>query len=251
MWVLALLKYLLLQKWQSGATHWKSISEKEYMEMLNNRNRKLDSGEIADTHRQTRSDKGTKRLQSPVNEHTISKRQCVDICTIEGEAPLTSSAVAIQAGGSTVPSQPPAGAIASLQKSTDCYQNSLLEDTGLLFSPNPALDQFEDILTNFDHAQGRPHDDVAQMLESQTTGTTALPNPNAVNIAARDTRDVLNINEQMGTTNTDLPSLQDLFNPGLFNDVGQPPVEWQFRNSDMSMHGAHEGPKWWQNLLDQ
>ncbi|KAG0705574.1 hypothetical protein DFH29DRAFT_799878 [Suillus ampliporus] len=50
----------LLWKWDSGATRWKTLTDKEFDKILQEHNDQLDRGEINDHRRWTRSDKGKK-----------------------------------------------------------------------------------------------------------------------------------------------------------------------------------------------
>jgi hypothetical protein len=51
---------MLLCKWQSGATYWRSIDDDEFKQLRQEHDEKLESGEISDHQRRTRSDKGKK-----------------------------------------------------------------------------------------------------------------------------------------------------------------------------------------------
>ncbi|KAG1790938.1 uncharacterized protein HD556DRAFT_1241544 [Suillus plorans] len=55
---------MLLRKWQSNAIHWRRLEEDEYLKLLEERNEKLEQGEIAEECRRTRSDKGKKHVQT-------------------------------------------------------------------------------------------------------------------------------------------------------------------------------------------
>jgi len=52
---------MLLRKWELGTIHWKTLSDEEFETVRREHEEKLESGEIEDRHRRTRSDKGTKR----------------------------------------------------------------------------------------------------------------------------------------------------------------------------------------------
>lgn len=56
---------LLLRRWQSGVIHWREVDDKEFQQLLEERNEKLENGEIIEHRRRTRSDKGKKRARSP------------------------------------------------------------------------------------------------------------------------------------------------------------------------------------------
>jgi len=55
---------MLLCKWQSHAIYWRCLNEDEYQALLEECNKKLESGEITEDCHQTRSDKGKKRVRA-------------------------------------------------------------------------------------------------------------------------------------------------------------------------------------------
>ncbi|KAG1860769.1 hypothetical protein F4604DRAFT_1930089 [Suillus subluteus] len=55
---------MICRKWESRAICWREINDEEFQQLLEERNEKLESGEITDHRRRTRSDKGKKRAQS-------------------------------------------------------------------------------------------------------------------------------------------------------------------------------------------
>ncbi|KAG2158564.1 uncharacterized protein EDB93DRAFT_1245800 [Suillus bovinus] len=55
---------MICRKWESRAICWREINDEEFQQLLKERNEKLESGEITDHRRRTRSDKGKKRAQS-------------------------------------------------------------------------------------------------------------------------------------------------------------------------------------------
>ncbi|KAG1899812.1 uncharacterized protein F5891DRAFT_953166 [Suillus fuscotomentosus] len=54
---------MLLRKWESGATYWKAIDDIEFERLRRERDEGLESGDIIDQRRRTRSDKGKKHRQ--------------------------------------------------------------------------------------------------------------------------------------------------------------------------------------------
>ncbi|KAG1792380.1 hypothetical protein EV424DRAFT_1280151, partial [Suillus variegatus] len=55
---------MIRRKWESRAICWREIDDEEFQQLLEERNEKLESGEITDHRRRTRSDKGKKRARS-------------------------------------------------------------------------------------------------------------------------------------------------------------------------------------------
>ncbi|KAG0699235.1 hypothetical protein DFH29DRAFT_769150, partial [Suillus ampliporus] len=55
---------MICRKWESRAICWREIDDEEFQQLLEEHNEKLESGEITDHRRWTRSDKGKKRAQS-------------------------------------------------------------------------------------------------------------------------------------------------------------------------------------------
>jgi hypothetical protein len=56
---------MLLHKWETGATYWKRLSNTEFEELRQKRNKELEQGEIGEPSRQIRSDKGKKCTRQP------------------------------------------------------------------------------------------------------------------------------------------------------------------------------------------
>ncbi|KAG1895392.1 uncharacterized protein F5891DRAFT_1130659 [Suillus fuscotomentosus] len=54
---------MLLCKWESGATYWKSLSDEEFEELCKEHKEKLESGELADQRHQPQSDKEKKHAE--------------------------------------------------------------------------------------------------------------------------------------------------------------------------------------------
>jgi hypothetical protein len=55
----------LLRQWKSGDIYWRQLEAQEFQQLLDERNKKLDSGEVVERSRRTRSDKGKKRRRAP------------------------------------------------------------------------------------------------------------------------------------------------------------------------------------------
>jgi hypothetical protein len=56
---------MLERKWRSGAVYWRRLGDEEFQRLLEERNEKLERGEIVEHRRRTRSDKGKKQAHSP------------------------------------------------------------------------------------------------------------------------------------------------------------------------------------------
>ncbi|KAG1844313.1 hypothetical protein DFJ58DRAFT_731230 [Suillus subalutaceus] len=65
----------LFRRWKSGATHWKTLTDKEFEKVLQEHNDKLDHGEIDDHRRRTRSDKGKKRKKPTAMDSSLCGRK--------------------------------------------------------------------------------------------------------------------------------------------------------------------------------
>jgi hypothetical protein len=74
---------MLLRKWESGATYWKSLSDEEFEELRKEREEKLESGELADQRRRPRSDKGKKRTE--MRKSTAQRKQFKSAETISDD----------------------------------------------------------------------------------------------------------------------------------------------------------------------
>ena len=65
----------LLRKWESGTTHWKTLSEEDFETVRQEHEEKLKSGEVEERHRRTRSDKGTKRKRPAASDGNLARRK--------------------------------------------------------------------------------------------------------------------------------------------------------------------------------
>ncbi|KAG1845222.1 hypothetical protein C8R48DRAFT_554198, partial [Suillus tomentosus] len=74
---------MLLRKWESGATYWKSLSDEEFEELRKEREEKLESGELADQCRRPQSDKGKKRAE--MRKSTAQRKQFKSAETISDD----------------------------------------------------------------------------------------------------------------------------------------------------------------------
>jgi hypothetical protein len=92
---------LLLQKWQSGVIHWRQVDDEKFQQLLEERNEKLENGEIVDHRRRTHSDKGKKQAWSPdrsgLNRHKKTYKSAETVETdneIENEDPTENTSAA-------------------------------------------------------------------------------------------------------------------------------------------------------------
>ncbi|KIK20613.1 hypothetical protein PISMIDRAFT_62254, partial [Pisolithus microcarpus 441] len=65
---------MLLRKWEAGSTFWKLLNNQDYEVLCRERDAKLNSGELVEGTRRTRSDKGTKRTGQNRNATKNSRR---------------------------------------------------------------------------------------------------------------------------------------------------------------------------------
>jgi hypothetical protein len=65
---------MLLHRWESGSTFWKSLSDEELERLRQEREEKIESGDLVDRRRRTRSDKGKKRKNTEGTTATRHKR---------------------------------------------------------------------------------------------------------------------------------------------------------------------------------
>ena len=88
---------LLLQRWKSGAIHWKTLSDEEVEELQEKRDRLIENGEVEARTRHTRSDKGKKRKHHPSDNNPLSRKKHKSAETIldddEGENPHEGPAI--------------------------------------------------------------------------------------------------------------------------------------------------------------
>lgn len=93
----------LLRRWESGATHWRAVSEEELKEMDKKRNADIDDGTIEEPQRRRRSDYGKKRVRNNNSSSTqgtrpSKKRRSNSVISTEdedgGTTTTTSSAAA-------------------------------------------------------------------------------------------------------------------------------------------------------------
>ena len=72
---------LLLRLWESGGIFWKKLSEAEYEALCHEHDAKLNSGELVEHTRKTRSDKGAKRTRQKTvaqkSNHTFKSSEIV------------------------------------------------------------------------------------------------------------------------------------------------------------------------------
>ena len=72
---------MLLHRWESGSTYWKSLSDEELEQLRQEREEKIENGDLVDRRRQTRSDKGKKRKNT---EGMTRRKQYKSAETIRG-----------------------------------------------------------------------------------------------------------------------------------------------------------------------
>ncbi|KAG1843422.1 hypothetical protein C8R48DRAFT_618900, partial [Suillus tomentosus] len=75
---------MLLRKWELGTTHWKTLTDEDFEKIHLEHNEKLESGEIEDTRRRIRSDKGKKRKRPAATDgNSTSRKKYKSVETIE------------------------------------------------------------------------------------------------------------------------------------------------------------------------
>ncbi|KAI5980855.1 hypothetical protein EDD15DRAFT_2133692, partial [Pisolithus albus] len=77
---------MLLRMWESGSTFWKSLNNEEYEALCRERDAKLNSGELVERTRRTRSDKGTKRTGQNLTTTRNSRRTFKSAATVPSDA---------------------------------------------------------------------------------------------------------------------------------------------------------------------
>ncbi|OAX34557.1 hypothetical protein K503DRAFT_794132 [Rhizopogon vinicolor AM-OR11-026] len=101
---------MILQKWKSGVIHWKELDDDEFQKLLKECDEKIESGEIIESHRRSRSDKGKNCTQSFDNSNSSRhKKTYKSVATIESDnddAPdnSTSTTPSVDAALPTIPS---------------------------------------------------------------------------------------------------------------------------------------------------
>ena len=76
---------MLLRKWEMGSTYWKELSAEEYESLRRERNEQLESGELEEPSRRTRSDKGKKRARRPTNNNSRQSKKYKSAETVDDE----------------------------------------------------------------------------------------------------------------------------------------------------------------------
>ncbi|KAG1899707.1 uncharacterized protein F5891DRAFT_927347, partial [Suillus fuscotomentosus] len=66
--------HTLLDCWKSGNTRWEVLNDEELEQLRRERNEKIDSGDIIESRRRTRSDKGKKRVRHAIADPRCSKK---------------------------------------------------------------------------------------------------------------------------------------------------------------------------------
>lgn len=95
---------MLLRKWQSHAIYWRRIEEDEYEKLLQERNEKLEQGDVVEERRRTRSDKGKKRDTNSQSKKLYKSAEIVVSEEEDETIPATASPHA--ANGLGTPSSP-------------------------------------------------------------------------------------------------------------------------------------------------
>ncbi|KAG1884169.1 hypothetical protein F4604DRAFT_1575016 [Suillus subluteus] len=100
---------MLLRKWESHAIHWRRFDKDEYCALQEERNKKLESGEVAEERHQTHSDKGKKCVRALGGSQGKKAYKSAEMVVSDDEdetAPATASTGVPHTGLNTMASRP-------------------------------------------------------------------------------------------------------------------------------------------------
>jgi hypothetical protein len=144
----------LFDMWETGITHWKTLTDEEFAKLHEERNAKLKSGEISETTRRTRSDRGKKRERptTTINDGNATRRKKYkSMETIEDSDKENDDADIGEDNGSSAPPHQPSNATPDIGGSSelepfDC--DAALDMLDRLFGPSNSAGSSSDGIDN-------------------------------------------------------------------------------------------------------